>query len=173
MASQREIRLTPTSHIVLGLVHAAGRATPYDLKRMHAAGVGNFWSLNHAQLYAEPDRLADAGYLEVEREEGGRRRKSYSLTEAGREALDAWLASPTADFTDLRDPGLLQLFFGADPATLADAQLAVHRERLAEYERLHAGSEDWPAGPRLALESGIGHESEWVRFWERVASGGV
>ena len=58
--TKRDIRLTPTSYIVLGLIAAAGRATPYDLKRVHAEGIGGFWSLNHAQLYAEPDRLAGA-----------------------------------------------------------------------------------------------------------------
>jgi DNA-binding PadR family transcriptional regulator len=168
VAGKRDIRLTATSYVVLGLLAATGRATPYDLKRAHAAGVGHFWSLNHAQLYAEPDRLAAAGYLSVEQEEGGRRRKLYELTQAGREALSAWLAAPTSEFTDLRDPGLLQLFFGTDPGALADVQLRVHAERLAEYEELHSQSGDWPEGPRLALESGIGHEREWVRFWERV-----
>jgi DNA-binding PadR family transcriptional regulator len=168
---ERDIRLTPTSFIVLGLIAGAGRATPYDLKRLHAAGVGYFWSLNHAQLYAEPDRLAEAGYLAVERERGGRRRKLYELTETGREALDEWLAEPTSQFTDLRDPGLLQLFFGAEPGALADAQIAIHEERLAEYEELQADSRAWPPGPRLTLESGIGHEREWIRFWKRVAEG--
>ena len=171
MAAQRDIRLTPTSHIVLGLVAAAGRATPYELKQVHAASVGYFWSLNHAQLYAEPDRLAGAGYLAIEREEGGRRRKVYELTAAGREALDAWLATPTPELTDLRDPGLLQLAFGADPKALAAVQRDVHEGRLDEYEKLHAQSSEWPEGLRLALESGIGHEREWVRFWERVAGG--
>jgi DNA-binding PadR family transcriptional regulator len=168
--TERDIRLTATSHIVLGLVAAAGRAvTPYELKQIHAAGPGNFWSLNHAQLYAEPDRLAGAGYLSVEQEEGGRRRKLYKLTKAGRRALDDWLAAPTGEFTDLRDPGLLQLFFGADPPTLAAKQLELHERRLAQYEELGKQSGGWPDGPRLALESGIGHEREWVRFWRRLA----
>jgi DNA-binding PadR family transcriptional regulator len=169
---ERDIRLTPTSYIVLGLIAAAGKATPYELKAMHAAGVGNFWSLNHAQLYAEPDRLTAAGYLKVEQERGGRRRKTYELTRVGRRALDDWLAEPTAEFTDLRDPGLLQLFLGADPAKLATVQLEIHEQRLAEYENLEKQSADWPDGPRLALESGVGHEREWVRFWKRVARDG-
>ena len=170
--SKRDIRLTPTSYIVLGLIAAAGRATPYDLKRVHANGIGGFWSLNHAQLYAEPDRLTAAGYLSIERERGGRRRKLYELTEAGREALDAWLAEPTTEFTDLRDPGLLQLFFGAAAAPLAEVQRRIHAERLAQYEALHEAAGDWPEGARLVLESGIGHEREWLRFWEGVAGGG-
>ena len=171
MAGQRDIRLTPTSYIVLGLVAAAGRATPYELKQVHAASIGYFWSLNHAQLYAEPDRLAAAGYLSIDQEEGGRRRKVYELTPAGRAALDAWLAAPTRELTDLRDPGLLQLAFGAEPKALAEAQREVHAERLRQYEELHAQSSEWPEGLRLSLESGIGHEREWVRFWEELATG--
>jgi DNA-binding PadR family transcriptional regulator len=169
---QGDIRLTPTSYIVLGLLARAGEATPYDLKRMVADGVGNFWSLQHAQLYSEPERLTRAGYATEDREAGGRRRKRYRLTSRGRRALEAWVATPTEEFTELRDPGLLKLFFGADPAVLAPAQLGVHERKLAEYERLRAaaGDED-RSGPLLSLEAGIGHEREWVRFWRRLARG--
>src|SRR3954468_20190910 len=120
-------RLTPASYIVLGFVEAAGESTPYELKGMVARSLGNFWSIQHAQLYTEPERLAAAGLLTEKREEGGRRRKRYALTPAGRAALRAWLAAPTDAMTELRDPGLLQLFFGADPARLAAAQLETHR----------------------------------------------
>jgi hypothetical protein len=30
---------------------------------------------------------------------------------------------------------------------------------------------DGPAGPRLALEAGLAHEREWVRYWRRLAEG--
>jgi PadR family transcriptional regulator, regulatory protein AphA len=166
---QEGIRLTPASYIVLGLLEQAGESTPYDLKRMVAASIGNFWSLQHAQLYTEPERLAHAGLLTEKRETGGRRRKRYRITKAGRAALREWLSSPSADMTELRDPGVLQLFLGADPAALAAAQLPVHRAKVAEYEELHASCPDDPAGVRLALECGIGHEREWIRFWERLA----
>jgi PadR family transcriptional regulator, regulatory protein AphA len=168
---QGDLRLTPTSYIVLGLVEQAGSATPYELKQRVARSVGNFWSLQHAQLYSEPARLAGAGYLSERRERGGRRRRHYSLTAAGRWALAEWRAEPTGELSELRDLGLLKLFLGADPGPLARAQLEAHRERLAGYERLKAadtGAE--PRGPWLALESGIGHEREWVSFWERVAA---
>ena len=167
-----EIRLTPTSYIVLGLLDRAGEATPYALKRMVAAGVGNFWSLQHAQLYTETARLTAAGYLEEEREETGRRRRRYRLSRAGRKALAGWVATPTREFTELRDLALLKLFFGAEPKTLAAEQLVVHEAKLAEYERLRDQAEPMraPSGPLLTLESGIGHEREWVRFWRRFAA---
>src|SRR5262245_44355073 len=110
-----EIRLTPTSYIVLGLIEASGEATPYDLKQAVAGSLGNFWSLQHAQLYTEPQRLAKAGYLKERREEGGRRRRHYSITAEGRAALSAWLAEPTDELTELRDLALLKIFFGGDP----------------------------------------------------------
>ena len=167
--TKRDIRLTPTSYIVLGQINAAGSATPYDLKQMHASGIGGFWTLNHAQLYAEPDRLVEGGYLKVEREEGGRRRKLYEVTASGRAALDEWLANPSDAFTELRDVGLLQLYFGADPKAVAEVQLRIHGDALARYEALHESAGEWPEGPRLVLESGIGHEREWLRFWKAVA----
>ena len=168
-----EIRLTPTSYIVLGLLAANGPATPYELKRQHAAGIGNFWTLNHAQIYAEPARLATAGYVTEQRERGGRRRKTYELTDTGRRALAAWLSDPVTGFTELRDPGLLKLWLGADRRKLARAQAQLHRERLAEYEALaQTDTSAWSAAARLTLESGIGHEREWVRFWERAGGRG-
>ena len=54
----QEIRLTPTSYIVLGLLELAGESTPYALKQLVAGSVGYFWTLQHAQLYTEPERLA-------------------------------------------------------------------------------------------------------------------
>jgi PadR family transcriptional regulator, regulatory protein AphA len=171
---QAEPRLTPTSYIVLGLLDLIrGEATPYDLKQMLAGSVGNFWTVQHSALYAEPERLAAGGYLSERREEGGRRRRHYRLTAKGRRALREWAAEPTAEFTELRDPGLLKLFFGADPAKLAAPQLEAHTAKLAEYESLHAAMDETagPAGPRLALEAGIAHEREWVRYWRRLAEG--
>ena len=170
----QELKLTPTSYIVLGLVERAGEATPYELKRMVAAGVGNLWSVQHAQLYTEPERLTAARYLSERRERGGRRRKRYTITDRGREALREWLSTPTSELTELRDPGLLRVFLGADPAKLAAAQLAAHEAKLAEYEQVRArdrGEGPPGTGPRLALEAGIGHEREWIRYWRRLAKG--
>jgi PadR family transcriptional regulator AphA len=166
----REIELTHTSHIVLGLLSMSGEATPYDLKQMVAGTVGHFWSLPHSQLYAEPARLARGGYVTEQREADGRRRKLYSLTERGREALEAWLKVLTPEPYMLRDLALLKLFFGADIQTLAEVQLETHQQKLSEYEALLAARPDQgPAGPWLALELGTRHERETVDFWAQYA----
>jgi DNA-binding PadR family transcriptional regulator len=164
------IRLTPTSYVVLGLIEQLGSATPYDLKRVAALGVGHFWSLPHTQLYSEPSRLAETGLLDQRREPGGRRRRIYTLTDAGRKALDRWRSEPTADTYEIRDAGLLRLAFGAEPERLAAAQLGAHRENLRRFEEMRAAAgEDAPEGARLALEAGIGHEKEYIRFWSGLS----
>jgi PadR family transcriptional regulator AphA len=164
------ISLTPTSYIVLGLVSQAGETTPYSLKQMAAATIGNFFSIPHSQLYAEPERLAGAGLLSVRREEGGRRRKHYTLTARGRKALESWLESPTEEMYELRDPGLLKLAMGSDAKALARAQLPAHEERLQRFQEILRVLEASGATieQRLVVESGIGHEREYVRFWKRV-----
>lgn len=167
-----EIRLTSTSYVVLMLIERLQPATPYDLKRAAALGVSQLWSLPHSQLYSECPRLAEAGYLSERREESGRRRRIYRLTSVGRRALDAWRSEPTTELYELRDAGLLKLFAGADPGTLAVAQVAAHEERLRAYEEIRdAGTGDVPEGIRLALEAGIGHEREYIRFWSRLRDG--
>jgi PadR family transcriptional regulator AphA len=163
-------RLTPTSYVVLGLIEQMQPASPYDLKRAVAMGVGQFWSLPHTQLYAECTRLAEDGLLTERREETGRRRRIYRLTKAGAEALDSWRAEPTGELYELRDAGLLKLFFGADPGKLAPQQLETHEEKLREYEAQleQCRAIDAPEGVMHAIEAGIGHEREYVRFWKRL-----
>ena len=165
----QELRLTPISFIVLGFVNWSGETTPYGLKQLVAASVGNFWTLQHAQLYSEPERLAKAGYLTEERERGGRRRKLYSITDRGRQALEEWRSEPTDTIFELRAPALLKLFFGADPVELAKVQVGAHRRKLAEYEEIRdTMPEDVPAGPRLALDAGIASERHQIEWWEAV-----
>lgn len=164
-----EIQLTATSYVVLGLLAAAGEATSYELKQMAAESVANFWSVPHSQLYAEPARLAGAGYVSERREQGGRRRRHYAPTERGLAALEAWRLTASEELVELRDAGILRLFFGADPGPLARAQLPAHRRRLAAYQEILASCPASMVGPRLALEAGIGHEREYVRFWAALA----
>jgi DNA-binding PadR family transcriptional regulator len=167
-------RLSSTSYIVLGLIEAAGEATPYELKQRVAAGLGNFWSVPHAQVYAEPARLAAGGYLSERREEGGRRRRYYRITAKGRDSLHEWLNEPTDKVTELRDLGMLKVFFGSDPKQMAAVQLPARRRLVAEYDELvERISDRVPPGVLLPLLAGIGHEREWVRFWTAVGKGEV
>ena len=137
----------------MALVRAAGEATPYELKALLEKSVENFWPIPHTTFYAEPARLAQAGYLSEQQEPGGRRRKLYALTDKGRAALDDWAARPAGP-PQLRDEGALKVFAGADPEPILRDRVEWHRRKLAELEGYLELTEDTP-GPRDTLISGI------------------
>jgi DNA-binding PadR family transcriptional regulator len=159
------IRLTGTSYAVLSLISVLGQATPYDLKGALERSVENFWPVPHTTFYAEPERLARGGYLSVRQEEGGRRRKLYELTDAGREALRAWTSSPEIAPPQLREEGVLKIFAGADPVPIIRARAEWHRTKLAELEGYleagraaqRAGVEGLPEGVLASLAVGTGY----------------
>jgi PadR family transcriptional regulator AphA len=161
-------RLTETSYIVLGLLEQAEPATPYDLKQLAQLSTNHFWSVPHTQLYTECARLADEGLLDEHQEQTGRRRRIYRLTRRGRQLLEAWRDEPTASLYELRDASTLKLYFGGDPKRLGAAQLEAHKRRLELYEAVCANLPEAQRGQRLALECGIGHEREFIRFWTRL-----
>jgi DNA-binding PadR family transcriptional regulator len=153
---------------VLGLVERCEPATPYDIKQVAEVSTTYFWTVPHTQLYTECSRLAEAGLLNEKREEGGRRRKIYSLTAAGQRELEEWRGTPAEALYEARDIGTVKLFFGADPSELAPGQLKLHEAKLAEFEE--TAKLEMPEGMRLALEMGIGLEREFIRFWKGVAT---
>jgi PadR family transcriptional regulator, regulatory protein AphA len=124
--------LTPVSYVVLGLVARDGPSTPYALKAAVGRGIAHFWQFPHSQIYAETNRLARLGLLAEEREQTGRRRRSYRITAEGRAALAGWLAEPTDEPLQVRSLGLLKLYFAQhagpeDVAELARVQAELHR----------------------------------------------
>jgi DNA-binding PadR family transcriptional regulator len=154
-----------------------GASTPYDLKRFVENSIGYFWPFPHTQLYTEPERLAAAGLLEETREDGGRRRRHYTVTDAGRARLQAWLEEPETAPTEYRDVGVLKLFFAElatpeDVETLARTQAAAQREMLATYERIFARWGDRPefAARLRSAEMGIRFTRAAIDFWDHVAA---
>lgn len=168
-------RLSSTSYLVLGLIALRGPSTSYDLKRAVSHSVGFFWYFPHAQLYSEPQRLAELGLLEVEAEESGRRRRTFSITDKGRTALRAWLAEPTDEHFQMRYPAELKLFFSeagepANVVALAHQQTRQHKERLAQYQEIQDRFGDRPevASRMITLQLGTQIERAALRFWEAL-----
>ena len=175
-------RLTPTSYLVLGLLAREGPSTPYELEQHVGATLGNFWSFPHTLLYSEPQRLAELRLLSESRETEGRRRRVFTITADGLSALSAWLDRPSSASTELRDLGLLQLFFadlvsGEARLRLAEQQLTAHRARLVRYqedERLertdgpHKGQRTVEHWRGETLRMGLLYEGAAVDFWTEV-----
>lgn len=166
----RTRKLTATSYVVLGML-SYSPATSYDLKQWVANTIGNFWAFAHSQLYDEPARLVADGLVSETVEEGGRRKRTYSILPAGRTALREWLSSPTDDQTEVRDLGLLKLFFAnfgtrKDLMQLARDRHESHRARADSYTEQRAEiveqADRWQV---KTIELGIRYERCVERFW--------
>jgi PadR family transcriptional regulator AphA len=170
------IRLSPVSYVVLGLVGLRGPSTPYQLKRAVGRSIEYFWPFPHSQLYDEPRRLAAAGLLIEQREQGGRRRRTYALSKAGRKALEAWLRHPPDEVFEMRDMAVLQLFFSDFMTTehlvaLARAQITLYEQRLAEYDAIAERNAGRPRRARrmASLDLGRRMARATLGFWRDIA----
>lgn len=165
-------RLTPTSYAVLALLAEFGESTSYEIKQWIERSIENFWPVPHTTAYEEPARLAAAGYLTARQEEGGRRRRVYALTDAGREALAAWAAEPTASPPQLRDEGMLKIFAGADGELLREERVAWHRakrEELEFYLEAVRSSDAYPHSEPVLL-SGLAYHEAMLEILDRLAA---
>jgi PadR family transcriptional regulator AphA len=167
------MRLTTTSYVVLGMIAMRGPSTSYELKRAVNHSVGYFWPFPHAQLYSEPKRLYELGLLDLQAEKDGRRRQTYTVTDAGMTALREWLAEPTEEPLQVRDVGELKLFFGEfaeskDILNLAREQIEQHQERISTYEEMQArfGQREDVAARMVPLGLGLAIEHAALRFWQ-------
>ena len=144
----------------------------YEIKQLVDKATRFFWAASYGQIYPELRRLEERGLVEgAEEPQGGRRRIVYRLTPAGSQALVDWLREPPRTM-ELRDEGLLKLFFAAPLAK--DEAVALIRSireswaeplaRLREIER-----NDQPTGfPGLVLDFGLGMK-EWMVEWSEHA----
>ncbi|MCX5136884.1 PadR family transcriptional regulator [Streptomyces sp. NBC_00340] len=164
-----DARLTTASFLVLGVIDKLGEASAYDVKGEAARTVAPFWSVPHAQVYAQCDRLLEAGLLAQVRQESGRNRRVLTLTDEGRAALRDWLDDTAFVPVEARERGILKLWFGGRPDLLGPVQLDEHVRTLGDYEVLaESVGELLTRGQRDALEFGIRYERMMVEFWQWV-----
>ena len=148
-------RLTPFSYVILALVGREG-AGPHDIVRMMREGA-MFWTTSESHYYAEPRRLAELGFLQARTEPGRTRpRTHYELTDAGREALTAWLAEPAA-MPRVQNESMIKLLAAdfSDDATIAASLAGVRAGLERAYQELEGLQ-------RRALE--IPHRTRYLRM---------
>ena len=160
---------TAVTWAVLGLVASKPRSG-YDIKRIVDRSVRHFWAASYGQIYPELKRLEDAGWIAGDDvPNGGRARRVYGITRAGRAALDGWFVG-TETHMELRDESLLRLFF-ADvlPREHALGLLMGRREgfrQMLEYLRSLDDGSGVPDPPFVDLAYRWGLEyCEWNVEW--------
>jgi DNA-binding PadR family transcriptional regulator len=161
-------KLSATGRVVLGLI-PFGKRTGYDIKTFVDKTTRYFWAASYGQIYPELKHLVEQGLLHGRPEpSGGRARTVYELTEAGEAALEGWLASDDEPLYELRDEGMLRLFFSD---SLPEKRIEIVRairtreERaLAHLRSIEPHASKGPQGSYLTLQMGIGL-SEWTVEW--------
>jgi PadR family transcriptional regulator, regulatory protein AphA len=172
--------LSATGRVILGML-ALGKSSGYDIKQFVDRSTRHFWAASYGQIYPELKRLEDAGLIDGREEPtGGRARTLYDLTETGREALTNWLASGEPVSYELRDEGMLKLFFSD---SVPEQRLEIIRamrtsceSKLAQLNAISSHAKTMPDGPRLTLELGIHQtkcEIEWCKAAERRLGAGA
>jgi len=166
--------LTATGRVILGML-ASGRRTGYDIKAFVDRTTRYFWAASYGQIYPELKRLEGQGLVRGRSEpSGGRARTAYELTEAGAAALRRWLESDAETVYELRDEGMLKLFF-SDAAPAERMQIIRGMRERAERALAHLRSMEphasaGPTGSYLTLQLGIGHSEstiDWCKATER------
>ena len=162
------VELSPTGRVILGMI-AFGKRTGYEIKTFVDKTTRYFWAASYGQIYPELKRLEDQGLVRGRPEpSGGRARTVYELTAAGKAALEHWLEADDEPSYELRDEGMLKLFFSD---SLPERRIEIVRairmreERdLAHLRSIAPHASKGPTGSYLTLQLGIGF-TEWIIEW--------
>jgi DNA-binding PadR family transcriptional regulator len=166
------MELSPTAYVILGLL-SWQPMSGYDIKATVDRSTRFFWAASYSQIYAELRHLEERSLVTAEPQPtGGRRRNLHRLTPEGRRALREWLAREPETY-ELRDEGLLKLFFASASPESAAATLQAKRDHhRATVDRLEAVRQEGKASgyASLVLEYGIECHT-WMLGWCERALG--
>jgi PadR family transcriptional regulator AphA len=126
-------------YILLGFLNY-GQMTGYELKQYMDQSTGHFWHAHHSQIYTtlrqmEEEGLVTSQYIKGESQPD---RRVYTIAQAGKDALKAWLDQTMTETTSVKEELLVRLFFSAqrDPQqvlTELRLQLELHKAKLEAY----------------------------------------
>lgn len=143
------------AYVVLGMI-SLGAQSGYEIKQGVERSIRFFWTISQAQIYPSLQRLEREGLITGrEVPTGRRRRRIFEITGAGRAELRAWLAGTEPIPFELRDVGMLKLFF-ADLSSSSDAQELLEAVRRRSQERVDTLTAIRPDAAEIAAQ-GAGH----------------
>lgn len=107
-------RVNTTRYALLGML-ALGPSSGYDIKRKMAQSTDHFWSESDGSIYPILKQLLEQNRVSVHQENlnTAKPKNIYTITPAGRQELESWLAQAPSVMLR-RNELLLKLFFGAN-----------------------------------------------------------
>lgn len=169
-------RATSTSYVVLGLLSLRPWSA-YELAQQSERTLRWVFPRAERAVYLEVKRLVRMGWATAEEEATGRRtRKVYSITEAGREALTAWMNDASEVNARVSSDVLLRIFLAdqSPPGALGNAiravgdQAEVHLRRMVEMAATPSPFPERAATNLLAL-SFLAEVHAAIRSWAATA----
>jgi DNA-binding PadR family transcriptional regulator len=178
------MELSATAKVILGMLAARPRSG-YEIKQLVDSSARFFWTASYGQIYPELKKLEKAGLITGDdTSTGARQRTTFKLTADGKRAAREWISRPP-EVLEIRDEGLLKLFFAGSidakrAAEIARERAAISRQKAAALLAIEAGMDDAgrpadgpdaepDAGSLLVLRYGI-EMSEWAaEYFERAA----
>jgi PadR family transcriptional regulator, regulatory protein AphA len=168
--------LSATARVILGMVRL-GRQTGYEIKQLVDVSTRFFWAASYGQIYPELRRLEEHGLIEGDEPVAGdgRQRRPVRLTEAGERALAEWLRSGDEPGYELRDEGMLKLFFSdamepEERLGLVRAMHDGHEQAAARLRGIEDAARARGGGPYMTLRYGLAfHDfcAGWLAGLER------
>jgi DNA-binding PadR family transcriptional regulator len=148
----------------------------YRLRAEFEASTGTTWPLNVGQVYTTLARLERDGLVAPLGEADAEGRVMYELTDAGREEVGRWFATPVERQSRPRDELAIKLAMalmteGVDVHAVLQAQRTATLRSLQELTRLKAGADEVAdAAWLLVLEAMIFQAEAEVRWLDHCES---
>jgi DNA-binding PadR family transcriptional regulator len=162
---------SPATYGLLAML-AVRSWTGYELTRQVHRSLRFIWPTSEGHLYREQKRLVTLGWAVVEQEQTGRRtRNRYTITQAGREALAKWLATPPEE-PHLQIEGVLRAFYAnlGSPADLHQSMTTTAEQAHSMLATLQGFVREYLAegGPMDMLEQAISGPGDRRTFHGRT-----
>lgn len=150
----RSSELSAPTYVVLGMVRLGARSG-YEIKQAVELSIRFFWTISQAQIYPSLELLERAGLVRGHSEPRGRRpRRVYEITADGDNALRDWLRREEPIPFELRDVGLVKLFF-ADALDRVEALVLLASVKKRSEERVKTLQAIEPAGEQIEHEGNV------------------
>ena len=154
----------------------------YDLKKEIEISLNFFWSESFGQLYPQLKMLREAGLIALlaPQSDSGREKKTYEITEQGRDVLAKWILQNPV-IRPQRDELLLKMFFATegDPRAIRNHCVNSRAEAVALLQRYQAidaelrditEHRDKARYWRMTLKLGISQTQNYIRWCDDVVA---
>jgi DNA-binding PadR family transcriptional regulator len=106
----------------------------YQLRQQFEASTGSTWPLNIGQVYTTLGRLVRDGLIEAT-DTGDEAQRSYHVTAAGRNAVEAWFATPVSQSSPPRSELAIKLALAVTVPDV-DVRAVIQTQRTATVRAL-------------------------------------